>query len=220
MSFHQDFSESKLLRGRLRFHFTIPLVIFAALLGACAIPITFITGTNVNEIREHMPLVPAMLYPLAGIVSGTILAFPALRWMSRDLSHSMPLWLWLVSGLVFGGLLSVFTGAILPLVGPITGLFLGELAIDQLPRAFLHSLSSMPLNSIIHGSLGMFTSLQAGCAFIVAGILIDHTVAKQKAHISNYGPWIILMALGIPIFIFAFFGDPDLLFKVGRLGSR
>ena len=140
--------------------------------------------------------------------------------MSRDLSHSMPIWHWLVVGLVFGGLLSIFTGALLPLIGPILGFFVGDLTIGQVPNALSYSLSRMPLNSLIHGSLGMFVSFQAGIVFILAGILIDLSVAKQKKILSDYLPWVIIIALGIPIVILAFWGDPDFLFKLGRLGER
>ena len=78
----------------------------------------------------------------------------------------------------------------------------------------------MPLNSLIHGSLGMFVSFQAGIVFILAGIIIDLSVAKQKKILSDYLPWLIIIALGIPIVILAFWGDPDFLFKLGRLGER
>ena len=88
MKHHSDFSGSKLLKGSLRFHFTAPLVVFAGILGACSVPITFITGTNINEIPEHMPLIPSLMYPIAGIIAGALLTFHALKWMSRDLSHS------------------------------------------------------------------------------------------------------------------------------------
>ena len=220
MKHHSDFSGSKLLKGSLRFHFTAPLVVFAGILGACSVPITFITGTNINEIPEHMPLIPSLMYPIAGIIAGALLTFHALKWMSRDLSHSMPIWHWLVVGLVFGGLLSIFTGALLPLIGPILGFFVGDLTIGQVPNALSYSLSRMPLNSLIHGSLGMFVSFQAGIVFILAGIIIDLSVAKQKKILSDYLPWVIIIALGIPIVILAFWGDPDFLFKLGRLGER
>lgn len=220
MKNHSNFSGSKLLKGSLRFHFTAPLAVFAGLLGACAIPITFITGTNVNEIPAHMPLIPSLMYPIAGILAGWILTYHTLKWMSRDLSHYMPLWYWLIVGLIFGGLLSIFTGALLPIIGPILGLFIGDLTVGQMPEALLYSFSRMPLNALIHGSLGMFTSFQAGIIFIIAGILIDRSVAKQKAFISDFMPWIIIIAIGIPILILAFWGDPDFLFKVGRLGER
>jgi len=220
MKNHSAFSGSKLLKGSLRFHFTAPLVVFAGLLGACTVPITFITGTNVNEIPSHMPLIPSLLYPIAGILSGAILTYHPVKWMSRDLSHHMPLWHWLVIGLVYGGLLSIFTGALLPVIGPILGLFIGDLSIGQMPEALLISLARMPLNSLIHGSLGMFTSFQAGGILIIAGILIDRLVAQQKAFISDFMPWIIVIVLGIPVLILAFWGDPDFLFKLGRLGER
>ena len=220
MKNHSDFSGSKLLKRSLRFHFTAPLVVFAGLLGACAVPITFITGTNVNEIPAHMPVIPSLMYPIAGIIAGGILTYHSLKWMSRDLSHSMPIWHWLVVGLVFGGLLSVFTGALLPLIGPILGLFVGDLSVGQMPKALLYSLSRVPLNSLIHGSIGMFISFQAGLIFIIGGILVDRVVAKQKAFVSDFMPWIIIIALGIPILILGFWGDPDFLFKVGRLGER
>jgi hypothetical protein len=220
MRHHSNFSGSKLLKGSLRFHFTAPLVIFAGLLGACAIPITFITGTNVNEIPAHMPLVATLVYSIAGIISGSLLTFHILKWMSRDLSHPLPIWIWLVVGLVFGGLLSIFTGALLPIMGPILGLVIGDLTVDQIPKALLYSLSRMPLNSLIHGSLGMFTSFQAGILLMVGGVLVNYSVAKQKTFLSDYMPWIIIIALGIPVLILAFWGDPDFLFKVGRLGER
>ena len=81
-------------------------------------------------------------------------------------------------------------------------------------------LERVPLNSLIHGSIGMFISFQAGLIFIIGGILVDRVVAKQKAFVSDFMPWIIIIALGIPILILGFWGDPDFLFKVGRLGER
>ena len=121
----------------------------------------------------------------------------------------------LVWGLVFGLVLPVTTGALLPSSVVLMDWNRDLISVGRVPSELLSAQFRAPINSFVYTSLNIFTGLIFGALFGLGFWVINRLVSAVNRAVSRYGPWIFAFTFGGAAILLASYGPPDVLTRLG-----
>ena len=119
-------------------------------------------------------------------------------------------------GFGFGVATPIITGGFNRTAGAFTGLAEGVYGIGSLPSALLDAIIIFPYDMFVQGAQNIYAGLFAGAFFAIFGFIIDRANAAKSETISSYAPWILALASGLSIMIFALVGPAEFLRDIVR----
>ncbi len=89
------------------------------------------------------------------------------------------------------------------------------IAAGRVPSELLSAQFRAPINSFVYTSLNIFTGLIFGAVFGLGFWVINKLVAASSLAVSRYSAWIFAFSLGAAAVLWAAYGPPDVLARLG-----
>lgn len=158
----------------------------------------------------------AVFFTIAAAISALI-AVPITVFHIRDMAQfpAKPI-TWLFMGFGFGVAIPILMGGFTRTAATFAGLGDGVYGMGSLPSLLLDAVLIFPYDMFVQGAQNVYGGLYAGGFFALIGYFIDRSNAANNETVSAWGPWLIVLGLGLPIMLFATFGPAEFLRDIVR----
>ena len=241
---HMTIEQRKRAVGRLQTRLVRSLVLYAMLLTAAAAIVASIYSPGIDQDPRRLIGMNAVGTALGGCVFTLIFLLPVLRWIGGRAEESRILPIWLFVGISYGIFTVFLIGASLPFTFAFQINFLDFRSIGKLIDDIIDAFFRAPLSAFTFGVFALYIGFIAGILYSVGAWIIDMLNRMNYAHayadpwievigdmlpftrkwassaapwLSVIGPWVIALAVGGAILLYAATGPIEFLAKF-RLG--
>lgn len=186
----------------------------AASFGLAAVLVSFLVNTDPRVEPAHLDFAPSVIFGGAGVVAAIAMTAPVSYMLGRW-EPPRALWICMLWGLGFGLVLPIVTGSLLPSSVVVMDWNRDLTSANRILSELLSAQFRAPLNAFVYTSLNILTGLIFGALFGLGFWLINSLVAASNVVVSRYGPWIFAFALGVSSVVWATYGPPDVLARLG-----
>ena len=158
----------------------------------------------------------AFFFTITAAISALIVV-PITVYHIRDMAQipSKPI-TWLFMGFGFGVAIPILSGGFTRTAAAFAGLADGVYGVGSMPSLLLDAVLIFAYDMFVQGAQNVYGGLFAGAFFAVIGFLIDRSNAAKNETVSTWGPWLLVLGLGLPVMLFATFGPADFLYDIVR----
>ncbi len=149
--------------------------------------------------------------------SAAVIAMPLAVYHFRDLAQNRvhPI-VWLPMGVWFGLATPILTGGFSRLAGAFAGLADGFYGVGDMGSLMIDSVLVFPYDMVVQGAPNIYGSIIVAPIFAVAGYAVDRANATDNEAISRWATWIISVAIGLLVLLFALYGPAEFIRDIVR----
>ena len=190
---------------------TVAISLLGVLLSIAAFHVAVLGRFEYFEDAVRVEGWGAFFFSIGAAVSALIVV-PLAVYHLRDMAQvpARPI-TWLFMGFGFGVTTPILTGGLTRTSGAFAGLAEGVYGVGSLPSLLLDAVIIFPYDMFVQGAPNVYAGLMSGALFAVFGFVIDRVNAMKGDVFSMWGTWVLAVALGLPVMVFALMGPTDFL---------